>query len=457
MVIYVIGHKNPDTDSVVSAISYAALKRELGVKNVKPARAGLVNEQTRWVLNYFKQKPPVLIQDISPKAKHLMTKKVIYVKHGDSLKKAIKLLDENNIRMLPVLQDGKPVGVITLLDFAHFFINSLKQDYKRLRELVQTKVLNACDKRITTCNVEEPKKQVMEKLLKSKHGSVLVLNNNQELVGVITKTNLLKPVDIEVILVDHNEPGQAVDGIEEVQVLEIIDHHRIATFQTSQPIRFINQPLGSTSTIIALLYKSHGLQPSKTIAGLLLAGLTSDTLCLRSSTTTSEDKSIAKWLEKLSGLTVKFFDENYKKIALAQQEKALQSSILDLLKKDFKTYTADGKTIGISAVEVVSFDMFFERVKDIEKALQQLMIEKKLYAMALLVTNILKGDSILICQAPSQVLDLLPWPELQEHVFELKGVTSRKKQVAPVLISIVEGKPSEGSGFEDSFYLKKRV
>ena len=126
MVIYVIGHKNPDTDSVVSAISYAALKRELGVKNVKPARAGLVNEQTRWVLNYFKQKPPVLIQDISPKAKHLMTKNAIYVKHSDSLKKAIKLLDENNIRMLPVLQGKKPLGVITLLDFAHFFINSLR-------------------------------------------------------------------------------------------------------------------------------------------------------------------------------------------------------------------------------------------------------------------------------------------------------------------------------------------
>lgn len=456
MKTYVIGHKNPDCDSVVSAIAYAELKNKLGYRNVKPARAGKLNEQTTWVLTFFKQKPPILLENVRKKAKEVMVKRVIYVKKTDRVKKAIKLIYKHGVRFLPVIENNKPIGIFSVVDFTKYFIEFInKKKTSDIERFLKSKIEEFYDKEIETCLESDIEETLEKKILKSKHKGLIVLNKNKNMTGIITKTNLLKPRSINLILVDHNELTQAVDGAITVNILEVIDHHRLGSFQTLQPIKFIIEPVGSTSTIIADTYFKNKVKLSKQIAGLLLSGILSDTIGLTSSTTTQKDKVIAQRLSNISGIKISYITQKFKELVEIGVRDMLKKPAKDIIKNDFKSYIANDKKIGIGQLETTNFDKFYNLKQDLKLGLEQIMREEKYDLMCLAVTNISQKNTILLCVGDRKILEQIPWPIIQENLYDLKGVVSRKKQIMPILLGIINSKEEKTEHIKD-FYFKKR-
>lgn len=455
MVTYVIGHKNPDADSICSAIAYAEFKRKLGFKNIKAARAGEINEQTKFILNYFKQKEPVYLKDSYRRAKDIMTTKVFFVRENDSLKKAIDLINKYNIRFLPVISNKNTkeiVGILTLLDIAKYFVKKIAEN--KIGKIIDAKVINICDE-ADVCLEDESIKDLEEKIIKSKSKGLIVINEKNEFRGIITKTNLIEPSKTQFILVDHNELAQALDGIEEAEIIEVIDHHRLAPFHTLYPITFINEPVGSTSTIVAGLYKKSKLNPTKTIAGLLLSGILSDTLCLKSSTTTNKDKEMAKWLSKICKIKINFIERKFNEISIVKKSTIFEKSPAEIIKEDFKIYSPKNKKIGLGQVEIFDFNKFYENMDKIKEELDRIKEKEDFNFVGMIITNVSKGDSLLLCVGDKDIVDRIPWPKLQSNLYELKGIVSRKKQIAPTLLQIIEFEKKRDIIEEYEHYIKK--
>ncbi len=397
--IYVVGHKSPDTDSICSAIAYANLKRKLGVKNIKAARAGELNEQTKWVLDFFNEKPPIFLKDFYRRARDFMTKKVIYLNKKDPIKKAVVLIKRHNIRFIPIVENGKPIGILNLLNLARYIIEKFsikKQKKSKLDNSLKISCYEICDKKINFCFEDSFEKEIEKKLLNSKSGGLVVLNKEGYLKGVITKTNLLKPRNDQLILVDHNEISQAIDGAEEAKILEVIDHHRLNAFTTLYPIHFVSEPIGSTCTIISFMYKRNKVKPRKKIAGLLLSGILSDTVGLTSKTTTEKDKEIVRWLTKVSNINSDSITKKFADITKAQGEAAFEKTSRELIEEDFKLFIIKDKRLGLGHVEVTKFDRFYEKKKEIEEELIKMKKEQDYYLVGLIITNIIKRDSLLL-------------------------------------------------------------
>ena len=452
--IYVIGHKNPDTDSVVSAIAYAELKKKLGFKAVA-ARAGEMNEQTKFVLNYFKQEEPLLVKDLYLRAEDIMTKKVIFINESDSVEKAIKEMEKSKIRYLPLIKNNKEIiGIVSFEKLADYFlIETIKK--KNTLKILKKKASEFCDKEFNLCYEEDTEKELNEKLLKSKFGSILVVDKKKHLRGIITKTDLLKAENKKVILVDHNEFSQAVEGIENAEILDVVDHHRLAAFTTLYPINFLLEPVGSTSTIVFEIYKKNNLNPDKKIAGLLLCGIISDTLNLTSTTTTEKDKKAVSEISKICDIKPEFIWKKFEEISKKEIEKILQEPAEKIIENDFKIYE-NKKKIGLGQLEINEKD--FHKIKDKEeeliKAMENLRKEKGFNFIGIVVTDNKKLNSLLLCSGERDFLELLPWPKISENLYELKGIFSRKKQIAPVLLQIAEGKLEKVKKDED-YYKKK--
>jgi len=219
----------------------------------------------------------------------------------------------------------------------------------------------------------------------------------------------------------------------------VIDHHRLGNFHTDTPIRFINQPLGSTCSVVATLYRQAGLDPEPRVAGLLLAGLLSDTVLLKSPTTTAVDHELAVWLGQHAGLVPAEFG---RRIFEASSALDAYPNVTTLLTADFKEYESGGRRFGLGQVEVVSFDEFYSRRSALAEGLAELCRDRNLHLAGLLVTDIVAQNSLLLVRGEGELLALIAYPRLAEELFELKGVLSRKKQLLPSLLrAFKEGLP----------------
>ena len=271
--------------------------------------------------------------------------------------------------------------------------------------------------------------------------SIPVVSDDGALIGIITKTDILKPVATRLVLVDHNEITQAVPGADEVLIAEIIDHHRLGPLNTAQPILFINEPVGSTCTIVADLFRREGLQPSPDIAGIMMSGLISDTLHLNGPTTTSKDAIILAWLAEIAGVNSKqLADEifNSGSVILANPPEKI-------VRSDYKIYEEEGIRFAVSQVEELGFGNFWDHAKPIAAALGELRDEERLAFAALLVTDINTQNSLLLVKGDSTLIQRISYAHVeQDEIFDLPGIVSRKKQLIPYLTSLLKEMAADG-------------
>ncbi len=275
----------------------------------------------------------------------------------------------------------------------------------------------------------EPLAAVIRQATASGHSVFPVLDAEGRTVGILSKTNFLKSVSRKLILVDHNELSQAVQGAEEVEIIEIIDHHRIGSFATPHPILFRNEPVGSTSTIVAGCFFQHGVELPRPIAGLLLAGVVSDTLNLNSPTATARDAEILKKLEKLVRVNSRRFTEKlFASGSLLNLKPAPQA-----VTTDCKEYAERGCKFSIAQIEEIGFEQFWKRKDELLAALHAYCDQQRYKFSALLVTNVTTQDSLLLLVGDEKFIKRIDYPCLEAGIYQLHGVVSRKKQLLPYL------------------------
>ncbi len=545
-VVYVIGHRNPDTDSICSALAYTQLRRRQGLSGVQAARAGNINQQTQFVLDELAVDIPVLLSDVHPRIKDVVTETPISIHQDEPMSRAIELYHQHHIRMLPMIDDdGRAQGLLLLKRATEFFLVPTDPDKMRrikasLRSIqcclnaAEVNLVNAdkveelnlyvgarreasfdCwikvmdpsravlitgdrpgiqrraveagvrllivsggggvdDELLALARVNQvsilisdydtansvwltrmatPVKELADpdfitvrpddllddlrvKLVHGKHSGAIVCAGEKQVVGVATKSHLIKNSPVKLILVDHNELSQAVPGADKVEILEVIDHHRLGNFHTDQPIRFINQPLGSTCSLVATLYQQAGLTPDSSVAGLLLAGLLSDTLVLKSPTTTEVDRQLVPWLEELSGLEHGDFGA---RLFAAGSLMASGAPARQLIFTDFKEYSVGSYLLGLGQVEVVNFHTFYARQQELVDELTVIRAEKDYGLAALLITDIVMETSYLLTAGPSELPYVIGYPQEGDNLYRLKGVMSRKKQLVPHLMKVFKG------------------
>jgi manganese-dependent inorganic pyrophosphatase len=539
--VYVIGHRNPDTDSIASAVGYAALRRRLGEAGVTAAMAGAPNPQTRFVLDLLGLPEPLLLTDVHPKVRDTLNRRPVTVGAEASAREALELFHENGVRTLPVVDgEGKPWGVLSLLRLSESYLLPRKEkqreivttlsslartlsgkivagegddtpltlklfigamrvesfserisgrhdprglivltgnrrtiqkaavergvgvlvvtggypiddDLLRLAEerrvtvlltphdtaaaawlaRVSTPVRLFAERKFASVGVGEPLEQLRRKILGSGEPSVLVLEDDGTLAGVATKSSLLAPLPYALVLVDHNEPSQAVPGAESVEVLEVIDHHKLGNGPTIHPIAFLTSPVGSTCTLVAARWREHRLEPEPDTAALLLAGILSDTVLLKSPTTTAADREAVSWLEGLSGRDAASFG---REIFSATSSLRSHGSPEKAVEADFKLFAHGERKIGVGQVEVVGFDEFRSMKEELLSALASVRKRDGLYLAGLMVTDITTECTLLLVEGYTRIAHVMEYPQLEPHLYEMKGVLSRKKQLVPYLL-----------------------
>jgi manganese-dependent inorganic pyrophosphatase len=544
---YVIGHRNPDADSICSAIAYAALKEARGEKGHVAARCGNSNARIDTILSRFRHPLPVYLSDVWPRVRDMMESNVVSVPENATCAEALELIDRHNIGLLPVVNAANTVvGTISLPHLGGIFIprvtkpKLMRQVHGTLANIaraLKATVIHAVDDsrpeefyvRLGTMNLksfwkiseregipaaqsliivgdrrdiqlraielglrglivtsnlaiddevlaEARKKGVsvfispydssttawvvrtassIERVVERNFGSVspdarisdvrrkistlaapalMVVGENGSLAGVLSKSDILKPIQTRLILVDHNEISQAVSGAEEVQITEIIDHHRLGAMNTQAPILFINEPVGSTCTIVADLFRSSGLRPSPETAGIMMSGLISDTLHLNSPTTTPKDADILAWLAGIAGEEPRALAE-----AIFASGSVIQAHTPgEIVEADHKVYDEEGVRFSVSQVEELGFANFWGRSKEIATALGELRSREGLSFAALLVTDINTQNSLLMVKGDAELIERVTYSQVEkDEIFDLPGIVSRKKQLIPYLTSLL--------------------
>jgi len=538
--IYVIGHRNPDTDSICSAIGYAHLKQALG-ENAVPARAGKVNKETKYALDYFHVEQPLLLSDLYPRVEDVALDCKIVVRQHDTLRHLGEVMREHDLRSVPVTDSkGELVGIVTVSDLAKRYfqelgMQKLKDMRVRYRDIIQAtdsevvvngdesafiegsvriaagsvetiergieakdivivgdrhdetlvrcveqgiaclivtgkgrvsaNVVEACEKNgaflLSTpydtytvarlINQCVPIRRIMHQapvcfkpldLLSDIKGTMETTNyrnypvvENGRIVGLVSRDNLMVPERDRVILVDHNERGQAVEGIEEAKILEIIDHHRLGGIQTSEPIFTHAEPVGCTATIVANMHWDHDVDIPQSIAGLLLSAILSDTVLFKSPTCTQKDKDAANKLAEIAGVDLKEYGMGMLKAGAGIGD----MTPAEIAKTDLKEFQFGDYHVIISQISV----MDPQEVLDIEPQLIEAMsaiCEKEGFDMSLvMVTDILQEATYLMYAGSPKTLigEAFKQDASGTHIY-LPGVMSRKKQIVPPLSEAVK-------------------
>jgi manganese-dependent inorganic pyrophosphatase len=538
--VLVIGHKNPDTDSICSAIGYAEFKRRTGLVDAVAARCGETNDRIDFVLKSFGVSAPKFVSDVSPKVSDVMQTEVVSADPDTTVAQALTTMDKRSIRVLPVLNpDRTCAGLVSMFKLSRFFVptdarvtdsrrllssigglvqtlgGSLEFGVRPLEEEELTMVIGAMsDKtfgsRLETYQAEKlavvvgdrwdiQNLAIREKVrclivtggleieprtldaAKANHVSVIlsphdtattanlcraampvrhvlheefvsfeqdhrldaaertaadaasaafpVVDKSGRTIGILAKSDFLKKVDRKLILVDHNELTQAVKGAETMEIIEIIDHHRIGSFTSQQPILFRNEPVGSTSSIVADCFFRYGVELPKKIAGLLLAGLVSDTLNLTSPTATDRDGEILRKLEEISGVNATKFTEDLFASGSVLTSRPPEEAIT----ADCKEYQEKGSQFSVAQIEEIGFDQFWKRKADVKNSLERYRSENGYYFSALLVTDVVRQNSLLVLAGSEPFLRQVSYPEMEPGIYDFQGVVSRKKQLMPFL------------------------
>lgn len=532
--VYIFGHRNPDTDSVTSAISLAYLKNELGM-NAVPAILSSINLETKYVLNYFNVKEPVFLNDVKIKVKDLEYTKNYTIHEDESVYTSYYKMEKASISKIPVVDDNKKLlGIVSSKDIARTQFSSdfdkIDAVYDNILEVVEGKSILKFDDVIegrlmvagfrstTFIDLVElgrddilivgDRHSIIEYAIESKIRLIVITGNHQikkehllmakknkvniistgldtlptakifslsnkvstiiqdrdvlcinenedlaEFIKVANKTRytyypvlgrddkclgILRFSDVgydhkkNVILVDHNSYEQSAIGLEEANILEIIDHHNIGTVGTNMPISFRNMPVGSTNTIIYRLYKEAGISIPKEIAGLMLSGILSDTLILTSPTTTDVDREAVTKLSKLAGVDYEKYGFDMIKAGTSLKGKTLE----EILYTDFKTYTVDDKKIGLGQIMTTNIDEVSDKIDDYVSLLNRECENKEYYFVCLFVTDILKnGTYVVYSEKADEVLsNAFSIKDIKELCY-LNKIVSRKKQILPAIMS----------------------
>jgi manganese-dependent inorganic pyrophosphatase len=276
--------------------------------------------------------------------------------------------------------------------------------------------------------------EIRRKMATLAASALMVLGDDGRMLGVLSKSDILKPVRTKLVLVDHNETSQAVSGAEDVTITEIIDHHRLGSMNTPNPILFINEPVGSTCTIVAGLFRTAGITPAPEIAGIMMSGLISDTLHLNSPTTTPKDAEILAWLSGIAGEDPRALAE----VIFASGSVIQANTPEAIVQADHKVYEEEGVRFSVSQVEELGFSNFWNRSKSIASALDELRKRERLALAALLVTDINTQNSLLLAKGDPEIIERITYAHVEkDEIFDLPGIVSRKKQLIPYLTSLL--------------------
>jgi len=443
--VYVIGHVNPDTDAIASALGYAWLLQERDGINAIPARSGPINRQTAWVLRTLEMEPPMLFNDASPRFESVM-RRLDTVTPDRPLSDAWTILSRTGSVAPVVNPDGTPYGLISGQSLFKFLSRMMGPHprYKdmTLAELLEIPCKEAAETDVAHYSASTRIRDVINRLLRDEVDEFWVLDDNQRYIGVCLQRDLLDPPRLKIILVDHNEPQQALGSLNEADLIEILDHHRLGNPTTHEPIRFTVDVVGSTSTLVSEQIEETGLKAPPNLAGLMLAGLLSDTLVMTSPTTTLRDHKaagrLARWAcvvgSPLENETIESFGEK----VLAAGTGLFSRDPVDVVTTDMKKYETETYQFAIAQAEVSDLYELDEYLEPLKKALQDLKERRTLDFAMLMVTDVVQGDSRLLLVDAPMVLDELPYRPQTDGTRLAEGVVSRKKQLLPVVLSLLE-------------------
>ena len=442
--IYVIGHVNPDTDSIASAMGYAWLLQQRDGLETIAARAGALNPQTAWVLKQLNLEAPFLLTDASPRFESVM-QRLDSIRPDAQLGAAWTLASRTGGVAPIVGEDGKPYGIINGFSLFKYFSETLgpRPGDTTVREMMSAECKDAADTNVPRYSANAHIRDSLNRILRDEHDDYWVVDENGLYLGITHQRAILNPPRLKIILVDHNEPRQAIAALEEAELIEILDHHRLGNPYTHQPIRFTVDIVGSTSTLVTELTAEAGLSMPPPLAGTLLAGLTADTLILTSPTTTPRDKAAAERLARwafvggspLKGETI----ESYGKAVLNSGAGLSNRDAKDVVSTDIKPFEAGGYKFAVAQAEVTDILQLTDHLVPLQTALNDLRDKRGLDFAMLLITDVVRGTSRLIVtsEAPS-ILDDLPYPPLPDGTRNAHGVVSRKKQLLPAILGLLE-------------------
>ena len=532
--VYITGHKNPDSDSIISALAYAALKNSLGERNYVAARLGSVSDETQLILDRFHAEPPVLINNVRNQVRDLDFDTPPMISPAATISRASEAMKEAHIAVLPVVnEDGTLFGMLSAGDVANYDMACVRDPmilpvpiynvisvlegkilhrggevrdtisgeinialptsrehllfsdkntivvcgnqpkmlsraleigvdcvivcqsevdpevlenagdtcilstpldaYQTVRLLCHAQpishICNRNQKEMVAFHLDDYIADVENAVLESRFRAYPILDENEHVVGTLSRFHLLRPRRKRVILMDHNEQAQSVPGLEEARIMEIIDHHRLADIETTNPVYVRNEPVGSTCTIVAGMYQEKGMMPTEKIAGLLAAGIVSDTVMFKSPTCTPRDRHVASRLARIADVSL---DELGRAIfsATSSDDKTVQA----MLGTDYKEFHIAGHSLAVSQITCMDSDRVLKRKDEFLAAMRENLKKKKLDTVVLMITDVLLEGTQLLFVGDDESI---------RHAFNLKAdagncaflpkIMSRKKQVIPTL------------------------
>ena len=534
--IYITGHRNPDTDSIVSAMAYAALKNALGDRRYQAARLGQISDETQAVLDRFGVQPPPLINNLRTQVQDLDYDTPPILSPAATVSRAWQMMKEEGFAVLPVAyEDGTICAMISSGDIANNDVASVRDPYMsalpvfNLLSVLEGRVLNEsgemkdiisgevtialptgrehlifsnrdsivvcgdqpdmirraielnvncvivcqaevdqslldiksetviistpfdayrtvrlicnampisgiCNNRenIVSFHLEDYIDDVRNTVLESRFRAYPILDENEKVVGTLSRFHLLRPRRKQVILVDHNEFSQSVAGLEQAEILEIVDHHRLADIETKHPIYMRNEPVGSTATIIAGMYQEKGLMPTETMAGLMAAAIVSDTVMFKSPTCTQRDIDVANRMARIANVSL---DELGQAIFAAScgDDKTVQV----MLETDYKEFHIAGHDLAISQITCMDSDRLLKRKDEFLAAMAEIRKSKQMDTVLLMITDVLlDGTQLLYLGDESNIVQAFNIRNTEDNCAFLPGIMSRKKQVVPTLAAL---------------------
>ena len=532
--IYITGHRNPDTDSIVSAMAYAALQNALGNRQYQAARPGQISDETQIVLERFGFQPPKLIDNVRTQVRDLDYDTPPTLSAAATISRAWQAMQGGNLSILPVAnEDGTLYGTLSAGDVANYDITTVRNPrvedipvfnlisvlegkllhesedapdlvsgevtialpasrenllfsspdsvvicgdqpdmvqraldlqvncviicqgevpqelleragktcvistpidaYQALRLIFHAlPIARVCKSRDLVCfHLDDYIDDVQDAVLESRFRAYPILDEEEKVVGMLSRFHLLRPRRKRVVLVDHNEAAQSVPGLEETDILEIIDHHRLADIQTKNPIYFRNEPVGSTCTIVAGMYQERGLMPSPKLAGLMAAAIVSDTVMFKSPTCTARDRRMAERMAHIADLSL---DELGRKIFSASTPE--DKPVEQLLFTDFKEFHIAGHDFGVGQITCVDSDRQLTRKDEFLRLMERTKEEHQYSMIILMLTDVLLEGSKILCVGGEDTFQQAFNTELKEHEAFLPHVMSRKKQIIPMLSAL---------------------
>ena len=531
--IFVTGHRNPDTDSIVASLSYAALRNALGDREYVAARIGSINDETARMLERFGFEPPLRIHNMRTQVCDLDFDRPPVLTGTVTMDLAWRTMRDQELSTLPIVdEDGKLFGLLSAGDIAGYGMKTISQsriddlsvfnllsvleaqlvnensfvietvsgelrigvpqavddpaarrdsilicgsDPELIERALETQVncLIICQSDIRpewaastaqTCIVSTPLDartvarliylaipaervcqrenivsfhladyldDVRETLLRSRFRAYPVLDENERVVGTLSRFHLLKPRRKRVVLVDHNEASQSVPGLEQVEIMEIIDHHRLADIQTAQPICVRNEPVGSTNTIITAMYQEMGVMPSPKMAGLMAAAILSDTVMFKSPTCTRRDVAMAERLARIAHVSLEEIGRELFSVHGAEEK-----PIDELFRTDYKVFHIAEHNIGVSQITCADASGLLARSGEFSAYMEKLKADKEFDFVILMITDVLQEGSHLLYVGSDEEMQQAFGAEPKDKSMFLPGVMSRKKQIIPMLTAL---------------------